>query len=97
MMVDRELGERYHEKNNAIGDVLFEVDNLASKGGFQNVSFKVKQGEILGVAGLMGAGRTEVMETIFDYRKKQSGSVNFSKINLTKKGKCSTCKRLHSL
>lgn len=76
MMVGRELGERYPTKTNQIGDVVLEVENLTSKDGtFKNVSFQVNAGEILGVAGLMGAGRTEVMETIFGYRKKESGTI----------------------
>ncbi|WP_088052625.1 sugar ABC transporter ATP-binding protein [Virgibacillus dakarensis] len=75
MMVGRELGDRFPAKNNPIGDVIFQVENLSSKGVFHNISFVVKEGEILGVAGLMGAGRTEVMETIFGYRKKESGTV----------------------
>ncbi|WP_010096425.1 sugar ABC transporter ATP-binding protein [Ornithinibacillus scapharcae] len=76
MMVGRELGERYPTKSNQIGNVVLEVENLTSKDGtFKNVSFQVREGEILGVAGLMGAGRTEVMETIFGYRKKESGII----------------------
>ncbi|MGY0692390.1 sugar ABC transporter ATP-binding protein [Virgibacillus sp. FSP13] len=75
MMVGRELGDRFPTKNNPIGNVVFQVENLTSKGVFHNVNFDVKEGEILGVAGLMGAGRTEVMEAIFGYRKKQSGTV----------------------
>ncbi|HAM80004.1 sugar ABC transporter ATP-binding protein [Ornithinibacillus bavariensis] len=79
MMVGRELGERFPARKSKIGNIVFEVDNLSSKDGtFHNVSFTVKEGEILGVAGLMGAGRTEVMETIFGYRKKDSGSVKLN-------------------
>lgn len=84
MMVGRELGERFPVKNNTFGDVVFQVENLSAKGLFDNIQFDVKEGEILGVAGLMGAGRTEVMEAIFGYRKKDSGTVklNGKKLNI---------------
>ena len=71
MMVGRELGGRFPEKNNTIGNVVFQVENLTIKGSFETIHFDVKEGEILGVSGLMGAGRTEVMEAIFGYRKKR--------------------------
>lgn len=75
MMVGRELGERFPERSNAVGDVIFEVKNLKRKGLFNDISFHVNKGEILGVSGLMGAGRTEVMEAIFGYEKKNNGTV----------------------
>lgn len=75
MMVGRELGGRFPEKNNTIGNVVFQVENLTIKGSFETIHFDVKEGEILGVSGLMGAGRTEVMEAIFGYRKKDGGTV----------------------
>lgn len=78
MMVGRELGERYPVKNNKIGEVIFQVENLTINGLFERVNFEVREGEILGVSGLMGAGRTEVMEAIFGYRKKDSGTVKLN-------------------
>ena len=75
MMVGRELGERFPTRHAEIGEIVFQVENLQLPGVFDDVSFHVKAGEILGVAGLMGAGRTEVMETIFGYRKKSKGKV----------------------
>lgn len=78
MMVGRELGERYPVKNNKIGEVIFQVENLTINGLFESVNFEVREGEILGVSGLMGAGRTEVMEAIFGYRKKDSGTVKLN-------------------
>ena len=65
MMIGREIGERYPVKNSKIGDVAFEVKNLNCPGAFENVSFEVRAGEVLGVSGLMGAGRTEIMQAIF--------------------------------
>lgn len=76
MMVGRELGERFPEKTSTVGDVIFEVKGLERRGLFKDISFHVNKGEILGVSGLMGAGRTEIMETIFGYEKKNNGTVS---------------------
>lgn len=65
MMIGREIGERYPERNVEPGEVVFEVKNLTHEGLFEDVSFDVHAGEVLGVAGLMGAGRTEIMQAIF--------------------------------
>lgn len=78
MMVGRELGDRFPTRNGDIGKVVFEVRDLSSPGWFENVSFNVKQGEILGIAGLMGAGRSEMMETIFGFRKKSNGTIKLN-------------------
>ncbi|TMN23794.1 sugar ABC transporter ATP-binding protein [Lentibacillus cibarius] len=78
MMVGRELGQRFPERGNTPGDVIFEVNGLARKGMFDDVNFFVRSGEILGIAGLMGAGRSEIMETIFGYAKKQRGTVRLN-------------------
>jgi ribose transport system ATP-binding protein len=75
MMVGRQLGERFPKRNVKIGKERLRVEGLSSPGVCENVSFSVRAGEVLGVAGLMGAGRTEIMETIFGVRKKKSGSV----------------------
>src|SRR5690625_3975722 len=75
MMVGRELGERFPLKDNEIAQTIFEVTKLARMGYFKNTNSDVKHGEILGVAGLMGAGRTEIMEAIFGCKKKDNGSV----------------------
>lgn len=75
MMVGRELGDRFPERNSEIGEVIFEVKDLELENVFQPVNFEVRAGEILGVAGLMGAGRTEIMETIFGHRRKTKGTI----------------------
>ncbi|MBA2174822.1 sugar ABC transporter ATP-binding protein [Halobacillus locisalis] len=75
MMVGRELGERFPKRTSAIGDKIFEVQGLTRDGWFEDIDFNVKQGEILGVSGLMGAGRTEIMETIFGSVKKKRGNI----------------------
>lgn len=75
MMVGRELGERYPDRSVNPSDERLKVEGLTSKGVFENISFSLRKGEILGVAGLMGAGRTEIMEALFGYRPKQQGKV----------------------
>ncbi len=75
MMVGREIGEMFPKEICPIGDVYLEVNNLNCGRQVQDVSFNVRRGEILGFAGLVGAGRTEVMETLFGIRKKDSGEV----------------------
>ncbi|WP_434351588.1 sugar ABC transporter ATP-binding protein [Trichococcus flocculiformis] len=64
-MVGRDLADYYPAKNSAIGPIVFEVKKLSSERKFQDVSFQVKSGEIVGFSGLMGAGRTEIMRSIF--------------------------------
>lgn len=75
LMVGRQLGGRFPERDTKIGPEQFKVENLTSKGCFENISFSVHQGEVIGVAGLMGAGRTEIMQAIFGYRTLHSGKM----------------------
>jgi ribose transport system ATP-binding protein len=64
-MVGRDLADYYPAKTSTIGPIVFEVKKLSSERKFQDVSFQVKSGEIVGFSGLMGAGRTEIMRSIF--------------------------------
>ena len=75
MMIGREIGERYSQRNCKIGDVIFKVDHLGLDGVFEDVSFCVHAGEVLGVGGLMGAGRTEIMQSIFGNIPYQRGTI----------------------
>ena len=75
MMVGRELGERFPERQHCIGDTKLSVNNLCANHVFENVSFELGKGEVLVLAGLMGAGRTEVAQTLFGARKANSGSI----------------------
>ncbi len=75
MMVGRELNQIFPEFNPPSDEVVFEVENLELKGLLENISFKVRKGEILGIAGLMGAGRTELAETIMGLRRKTGGTI----------------------
>jgi inositol transport system ATP-binding protein len=75
MMVDREITEMFPKFKAEIGEVVLEVKNLCRHGEFENVSFKLHKGEILGLSGLMGAGRTEIAESIVGARKLDSGEI----------------------
>lgn len=76
MMVGRTVSQIFpKEEHNNFGDVILEVKNLSCKGKFKDVNFKIRKGEILGFAGLMGAGRSEVMETIFGIAPKTTGEI----------------------
>lgn len=75
MMVGRTLSQQFHKTRHAFGDVVLKVENLSREGKFENVSFEVRSGEVLGFAGLIGAGRTEVVETIFGLAQKSGGTV----------------------
>lgn len=74
LIVGRELSTIFEKRNARIGDTILSVKDMEGEK-FAGVSFELKQGEILGVAGLMGAGRTEIMETLFGLRKMKAGTV----------------------
>ena len=78
-MVGRELTNLYPPTENEPGEVVFEVDNFTSINpkSFRDISFNVRKGEILGVAGLVGAQRTELMEGLFGIRSKVSGTIKY--------------------
>ena len=65
MMIGREIGERYPARSVQIGQEVLRVEGLSHTKLFKDVSFNVRAGEVLGVSGLMGAGRTEIMQAIF--------------------------------
>jgi inositol transport system ATP-binding protein len=73
-MVGRTLTDMFHKEIVDFGPVFLEVENLSGKG-FRNVSFQVRRGEILGVAGLIGAGRTETMEGVFGVTRTHGGTI----------------------
>ncbi len=85
MMIGREIGERYPARNAKIGDTIFEVKDLTCPGVFQDVSFEVYAGEVLGVSGLMGAGRTEIMQAIFGNMPHVSGEIRLEGKKITNK------------
>ena len=78
-MVGRELSQLYPEKLNKPDEVVFEVKNFTSINprSFRNISFSLRRGEVLGVAGLVGAQRTELMEGIFGIRSAAQGTITY--------------------
>ena len=75
MMVGRDVDDMFPKVQCPIGEVKLEVKHLSHSRFFQDVSFTARRGEILGVAGLVGAGRTEVIETIFGIRSRSGGQI----------------------
>ncbi|EHH0801460.1 galactose/methyl galactoside ABC transporter ATP-binding protein MglA [Vibrio vulnificus] len=77
MMVGRELTHRFPEKTNTPKDVILQVENLTAlnQPSIQDVSFELKAGEILGIAGLVGSRRTDIVETIFGVRERSEGHI----------------------
>ena len=74
-MVGREIKNLFPKKTVEIGDTIFEVEKLNLKNIFTDVSFNLRKGEILGFAGLVGSGRSEIAETIFGVNKPDSGKI----------------------
>ena len=77
LMVNRDMSQRFPEKNNHPGEVLMQVKNLTGKyePTCHDVSFELHKGEVLGVAGLVGSRRTELLNTIFGYYTRGSGEI----------------------
>jgi ribose transport system ATP-binding protein len=75
LMVGRDLGERIDLGERRIGAPLFKVQGMTRAGKVENVSFEVRAGEIFGISGLIGAGRTELMRLIFGADRADSGTV----------------------
>ncbi|WP_416147612.1 sugar ABC transporter ATP-binding protein [Salipaludibacillus sp. HK11] len=75
MMVGRELGGRYPNYDLNPGNVKLEIQHFSREREFEDISFSVREGEIFGISGLMGAGRSELVETLFGYRKLSGGEV----------------------
>lgn len=82
-MVGRDLEDYYPPKMAEIKESIFEVKGLTQKGKFENVSFEIKSGEIVGFSGLMGAGRTEMMRAIFGIDAYEQGEVYLEGEKLT--------------
>jgi ribose transport system ATP-binding protein len=78
LMVGRTIGEQIPKREVAIGDIVLEVEGLARAGALSPVSLSVRSGEILGVAGLMGSGRTELARAIFGADQADSGAVRMN-------------------
>ena len=75
LMVGRELSQRVCASGREKGKSILEVKNISRKGVLNDISFSLKEGEILGIAGLQGAGRTELVRTIFGLDPRDSGEI----------------------
>lgn len=75
LMVGREIGDRFPKRASAPGAVRLEVEGLADDGRIRDIGFEVRAGEVLGVAGLMGAGRSEILNVLFGVRPRRQGRV----------------------
>ncbi|MDR2435561.1 MAG: sugar ABC transporter ATP-binding protein [Treponema sp.] len=75
LMVGREIDDIFPEKGGSFGETVLEAEGLTIKGQFENVSFFLRKGEILGFAGLVGAGRTETAMALFGHTKLDSGKI----------------------
>ena len=74
MMVGREMGQEYPKEPAVLGDTILEVKNL-SRGILKDISFEVKAGEVFGISGLVGAGRTELARAVLGIDKPETGEV----------------------
>ena len=74
-MVGREIGHMYPPKSAKINDALFSVQGLSREPYFRDVNFTLRKGEILGFAGLVGAGRTEVARAVFGADRPDAGEI----------------------
>lgn len=76
-MVGRDLTNRFPERSNVPGDVVLRVEHISSPmpRAFKDISFELKKGEILGIGGLVGAQRTELVEALFGLRSIESGKI----------------------
>ncbi len=79
MMVGRDIGKVFKPKDRKVGDEILRVEGLTNDV-VNNCSFNIKAGEIVGFAGLVGSGRSELAESVFGYRKKSSGDIYINSV-----------------
>lgn len=77
-MVGRDLSRFYHRASHTAGEIVLEARGLTIPGQFASVSFALRAGEIVGMAGLVGAGRTEIAEALYGLRQVREGSISIS-------------------
>lgn len=75
LMVGRQITDLYPVNQTPPGEVVLEIKNLSKRGKYQNINFQLHRGEILGFAGLVGAGRSEVMRAVFGLEPADSGEI----------------------
>lgn len=93
MMVGREMGMEYPKEEVTLGDTVLEVKGLGQKGVFHNVSFDLHKGEILGISGLVGSGRTEVVKAILGISHATEGKVIYKGTEVVNKNLKEAIKR----
>ena len=76
MMVGRDVGDQYPRRRGELGEPVLQIKNLTKAGDFDDVSVTVRAGEVVGLAGLVGAGRTEVLRAVMGAEKYDSGTVH---------------------
>lgn len=76
LMVGRDIEDQFPRRKPEVGDVLLEVKNLSKEGVLEDISFELRGGEVVGLAGIVGAGRTELAEAIFGAEPADSGEIN---------------------
>ena len=74
-MVGRDLTEQFPERNVSLGEEILRVENLSKKGVLENISFNLRKGEVVGFAGLVGSGRTELMRCLFGADRFEQGKI----------------------
>lgn len=78
LMIDKSIAQQYPKKQVQIGDIIFEAENVTfTKLGIQDVSFNIRAGEIVGFAGLIGSGRTELARAIYTGKKPDRGDMKY--------------------
>ena len=74
-MVGRSINDIYFKEKARIGEVILEVKNLSTRGFLKDINFSLRKGEILGFAGLVGSGRSEIVRAVFGIDPKESGDI----------------------
>lgn len=75
LMIGRVLDDYFHRNEAEKGESVLRIENLTKRGLFEDISFDVREGEVVGLYGLVGAGRSEVVETLFGARQADSGNI----------------------
>lgn len=91
-MIGRSLAAEFPDKTNTVGEELLRAEHFSCQGVFQDISFTLRKGEVLGIAGLVGSGRTETMRALYGAFPKDSGSVWVEGRELNIKSPCDALK-----
>jgi ABC-type sugar transport system ATPase subunit len=82
LMVGRNVTYEKNETTVNLGETIFKVDNFSKSGNFKDISFELKRGEVLGITGLVGSGRTELAQAIFGVNQPESGTIELYNKNI---------------